>query len=79
LESHRPKRTPAVKKNTEVCVELPNGLGLSDDNLKRLIDDWIVPQLIRVFVLETIPQKPVQSVSEQASTEADALPTRTIA
>jgi hypothetical protein len=54
-----------VEKKPEVRIELPHGLGLSDDELKSLIADWIVPRLLQEFVLETIPKKPVRSVSAE--------------
>jgi len=64
LAGQRSKRVQAVGKKPVVRVELPHGLGLSDEDLKELIDCWIVPQLIRAFFLEMVPKRPVQSVTQ---------------
>lgn len=52
LNGQRLKRDPPAKK-LPVRVELANGLGLSNEDLRPLIANWIVPQLIGAFIAET--------------------------
>ena len=53
LGSRRSKRKAAVETRPDVRVYLPPNLGLSDKEIDRLIESWIVPQLIRVFITES--------------------------
>lgn len=61
LKGHGAKCDSLVENTLGVRIELPYGLGLSEDGVKLLIDGWIVPELIRVFIRETCPPKSVQS------------------
>lgn len=71
LTVHRSARTKHEEKRPEVRVEMPDGPGLSDEDIKQLIESWIVPQRIRVFFLETIAKRPVQSNTEPDLVESD--------
>jgi hypothetical protein len=61
-----------VEKRPKVRVEVPDGLGLSDEQFIPLIEDWIAPRLVQLFVdQETNPElamscekKPVRSDAE---------------
>lgn len=69
LNGHGSKRIPVVEKTPGVRIELPNGLGLTEDDIKELIDQWIVPLLIRQFIQESNPKKPVKSESIEDTDE----------
>jgi hypothetical protein len=43
-----------VEKGVKVRIELPNGIGLSEAEIKLLIDDWIVPELIQAFIRDVV-------------------------
>jgi hypothetical protein len=49
----------------EVRVELPNGLGLSDEGRKWLIDRWTVLRLIQTFISEPTPLLDVAPCAER--------------
>ena len=56
-----------MEKTLGVRIELPSGLGLTEKDVMGLVDRWIVPELIRLFVQESGPKKkPVQSESFEA-------------
>jgi hypothetical protein len=61
----------------EVRLELPNGLGLSDEDLKQLIDHWIVPQLVRIFVAEQQINAGIEVCSEKKPSCSETPSSRT--
>ena len=67
LKGHGAQRDPAVEKKSEVRVEVPCGLGQTDEDIRVLIEAWIVPQLIRMFINETIPQFSVHTETSEDS------------
>jgi hypothetical protein len=61
VAKHRSKRIQASGHTSEVCLLFPEGFDLSDEDSKALIANWIVPQLIQMFVSEastTLPADP---------------------
>lgn len=46
-------------------VDFPQGLGLSDHDIRALIAGWIVPQLIRTFVMELAPKRSEEECVEK--------------
>lgn len=62
LDSRSFKPGPPGRERNRVHLELPNGLGQSEEDLHRLIENWIVPQLIRAFVAEINFERQVEIV-----------------
>jgi hypothetical protein len=58
LKGQGAKRDSFVEKTPDVRIESPYGLGQADEDIQKLIENWIVPQLIRVFLAETSSQTP---------------------
>lgn len=54
LDTPRARRGPIPKPGPH--LEMPVGLGQSVEDFHRLIESWIVPQLVRAFVAETFSE-----------------------
>lgn len=65
LDTLRSKRGP--KPNPGPLLEMPVGLGQSVEDFHRLIESWIVPQLIRAFIAETFSEWQFESETLEAS------------
>jgi hypothetical protein len=70
LAGHRSKRELAVETTPDVCVCLSRGIAQSDEDIRKLIDSWVVPRLIQAFVDEAT-NRAVQTETLKHANEAD--------
>jgi hypothetical protein len=55
MGNRRPTVATCKARDFGVHLSVPSGLGLSDEDIKLLIDAWVVPRLIKIFVSSISP------------------------